>query len=191
MQFRFSRVCHQWSWKKFFLVSLLCSNCICMRAKLLQLCLTLCDLWTVAHQAPLTTEFSRKEYWSGLPFPSPGDLFDLGIEPGSPALQAESLPSEPPRSTCMVCRMSFVFQVVTSAGAKTQRWETGWRGLWQRWGYLREVQVLQGWSESWRRMDSPSQGGKWRLRGRIEENVDSPQNLLATYTVIEKVYQSW
>ena len=40
--------------------------------------------------------FSRQEYWSGLPFPSPGDLPDPGIEPGSPALQADSLPSEPP-----------------------------------------------------------------------------------------------
>ena len=45
---------------------------------------------TVAHQAPLSMEFSRKEYWSGLPFPSPGDLPDLGIEPRSPALQAPS-----------------------------------------------------------------------------------------------------
>ena len=52
--------------------------------------------WTVAHQAPLSMEFSRQEYWSGLPFPSPGDLPDLGIEPGSPALQANSLLSEPP-----------------------------------------------------------------------------------------------
>ena len=41
-------------------------------------------------------EFSRQEYWSGLPFPSPGDLPDLGIEPGSPALQADALPSESP-----------------------------------------------------------------------------------------------
>ena len=50
--------------------------------------------WTVACQAPLFMGFSRKEYWSGLPFPSPGDLPDPGIEPGSPALQADSLPSE-------------------------------------------------------------------------------------------------
>ena len=50
--------------------------------------------WTVAHQAPLSMEFSRQEYWSGLPFPSPGDLPDMGIEPGSPTLQADALPSE-------------------------------------------------------------------------------------------------
>ena len=46
--------------------------------------------WTVAHQAPLSVEFSRQEYWSGLPFPTPGDLLDPGIEPGSPALQTDS-----------------------------------------------------------------------------------------------------
>ena len=52
--------------------------------------------WTVAHQAPLSMGFSRQEYWSGLPFPSPGDLPDPGIEPRSPALQADTLTSEPP-----------------------------------------------------------------------------------------------
>ena len=46
-------------------------------------------------QAPLSMEFSRQEYWSGLPFPTPGDLPDPGIELESPALQADSLPSEP------------------------------------------------------------------------------------------------
>ena len=51
--------------------------------------------WTVAHQVPLSVEFSREEYWSRLPFPSPGDLPDPGIKPRSPALQADSLPSEP------------------------------------------------------------------------------------------------
>ena len=55
--------------------------------------------WTVAYQAPQFMEFSRQEYWSGLPFPSPGDLPDPGIEPGSPALQADALPSEPPGKT--------------------------------------------------------------------------------------------
>ena len=52
--------------------------------------------WTVAYQAPLSMEFSRQEYWSGLPFPSPGDLPDPGTETRSPALQADTLPSEPP-----------------------------------------------------------------------------------------------
>ena len=48
------------------------------------------SLWTVAYQAPLSMEFSRQEYWSGLPFPSPGVLPDSGIEPVSPALQPYS-----------------------------------------------------------------------------------------------------
>ena len=52
--------------------------------------------WTVVHQAPLSVEFSRQEYWSGLPCPPPGDLPNPGFEPKSPALQADSLPSEPP-----------------------------------------------------------------------------------------------
>ena len=55
--------------------------------------------WTVARQAPLSMGFSRQEYWSGLPFPSPGDLPNPGIEPGSPALQADILSSEPPGKT--------------------------------------------------------------------------------------------
>ena len=53
--------------------------------------------WTVARQAPLSKEFSRPEYWSGSPFPSPGDLPNPGIESMSPALQADSVPSEPLR----------------------------------------------------------------------------------------------
>ena len=53
-------------------------------------------LRTVALQAPLSMGFSRQEYLSGLPFPSPGELPDPGIEPGSPALETEALPSEPP-----------------------------------------------------------------------------------------------
>ena len=52
--------------------------------------------WTVAYKAPLSMEFSRQEYWSGLLFPLPGDLPDPGIEPGSPTLQADALLSEPP-----------------------------------------------------------------------------------------------
>ena len=61
-------------------------------AKSLQSCLTLCDPWTVAHQAPLSMGFSRQEYWSGLPFPSPGDLPFPGMKhttPGTPALQTD------------------------------------------------------------------------------------------------------
>ena len=52
--------------------------------------------WTVARQAPLTMEFSRQEYWSGLPCPLPGDLLDTVIDPWSPALHVDLLPSESP-----------------------------------------------------------------------------------------------
>ena len=52
--------------------------------------------WTVVYQASLSMGFSRQEYWSGLPFPSPGDLPNPGVEPRSPALQADALPSKPP-----------------------------------------------------------------------------------------------
>ena len=70
------------------------------------LCVCMCELlscvqlfvtpWTVAHQARLSMGFPRQKYWSGLPCPSPGDLPDPVIKPGSPALQADSLPPEPP-----------------------------------------------------------------------------------------------
>ena len=53
--------------------------------------------WTVAYFAPPSMGFSRQEYWSGLPFPSPEDVPDPGIKPGSPALQADSLSFEPPK----------------------------------------------------------------------------------------------
>ena len=57
-------------------------------------CPPLATPWTVAHQAPLSMGFSRQEYWSGLPFPSPEDLPDPRIKPRSPVLQADSLPTE-------------------------------------------------------------------------------------------------
>ena len=65
--------------------------------------------WTVAYQAPPSMGFSRQEYWSGLPFPSPGDLPDPGIEPGSPSLRADTLTSEPPGKpfATVICVVSF------------------------------------------------------------------------------------
>ena len=57
---------------------------------------TLATPWTVAHQPPLSMGFPRQEYWSGLLFPSLGDLLKPGIKPGSPTLQADALASEPP-----------------------------------------------------------------------------------------------
>ena len=65
-------------------------------SEITQSCTTLCDPMGWNYQATLSMGFSRQAYWSGLLFPSPGDLPDPGIEPRSPALQADALPSEPP-----------------------------------------------------------------------------------------------
>ena len=71
---------------------------MCLYAESLSRAWRFVTLWTVARQAPLSMGFSRQEYWSGLPCPPPGDLPDPGIEPRSPSLQADSLPTEPPGS---------------------------------------------------------------------------------------------
>ena len=67
-----------------------------VKVKLLRRVQLFATPWTVTYQAPPTMGFSRQEYWSGFPFPSPGDFPNPGTEPRSPALQADSLPSEPP-----------------------------------------------------------------------------------------------
>ena len=67
--------------------------CVCSVTKS---CPTLCDpMDNIACQAPLSMGFPRQEYWSGLPFPSSGDLPGPGMEPGPPALRVDSLPSKP------------------------------------------------------------------------------------------------
>ena len=84
-------------------------ECVCEVA---QSCPTLCDPWTVACQASPSMGFSNQEYWSGLPFPSPGDLPNPGIEPGSPALQADALSSEPPgKPKQIVCYANKMFSM--------------------------------------------------------------------------------
>ena len=72
-----------------------------------KLCLTLETPWARAHQAPLCMGFSRQEYWSGLSFPSPGNLPDPGIEPGTPALQAVSLPIKLPGKPIYIHQIHF------------------------------------------------------------------------------------
>ena len=76
--------------------------------------------WTVAHQAPLPMGFSGQEYWSGLPIPSPGDLPNPGIQLGSPALQADSLPAEPSgslisglHSLILICLIGWLLTAIT------------------------------------------------------------------------------
>ena len=81
-----SFVCYIYQWS----VTSLCQCVILCRVRLFV------TPWTVAHQAPLSMRLPRQEYWSELSFFSPGDLPDPGVEPGSPALQVDSFPSEPP-----------------------------------------------------------------------------------------------
>ena len=70
-----------------------------MKVKLLSHVPLFVTPWTVAYEVPPSMGFSRLDYWSGLPFPSPGDLLNPGTEPGSPTLQSDALPSEPPGKT--------------------------------------------------------------------------------------------
>ena len=79
-----------------FTASLECKVKVKVKGKSLSCVRLFATPWTVAHQAPPSMGFSRQEYWSGLPFSSPGDLPDPGIEPRSPAIQADALTSEPP-----------------------------------------------------------------------------------------------
>ena len=78
-----------------------------MKVKLLSCVQLFATPWTVAYQASPSMGFSRQEYWSGLPFPLPGDLPDPGIEPGSPALEADALTSEPPGKPKELLKESF------------------------------------------------------------------------------------
>ena len=88
--------------------------CVCVEVKLLSRVRLFATPWTVVYQAPQSMGFSRQEYWSGVSFPSPGDLPDPGIKPRSPALQADALPSEPPGKPLCVLKVVFTFLVILS-----------------------------------------------------------------------------
>ena len=94
--------------------------------------------WTVARQASLSMGFSRQETWSGLPFPSPGDLPDPGIDPESPAFQADALTSEPPGNSHLkkIC--------ISSAAMEAQTLRTDLRTQ------LEGVGRNGGWGDVWR-----------------------------------------
>ena len=103
----------------------------------------LCDLMDyIACQAPVSMEFSRQEYWNGLPLPSPGDLPDLGIEPWSPVLQANSLPSETPGKSriCLQCGKPGFSPWVGKTLWRRERlptpvlWPEEFHGLYSPWG---------------------------------------------------------
>ena len=102
--------------------------------------------WTIAYQAPPSMRFSRQECWSGLPFPSPGDLPDPGIEPGSPALQADTLPSEPPGALCII---EIVFNANGSISFKgplrkrSLKWSFKWKRSLNRSGQSSIIIILR------------------------------------------------
>ena len=76
------------------------------------LCLSLVTSWTVACWAPLSVGFLRQEYWSGLPFPSPGDLPNPGIEPASPALAGGLFSPEPPGKPTVCIYVHHIFLLI-------------------------------------------------------------------------------
>ena len=86
-----------------------------------QSCLTLLTPWTIACQAPLSMGFSREGYWSGLPFPSPDNLPNPEIKPGSPASQADILPSESPGKPLCIYIYIYIFHVYTSSYKRLSR----------------------------------------------------------------------
>ena len=85
-----------------------------MKVKSLSYVRLLSTPWTAAYQAPPSMRFSRQEYWSGVPLPSPGDLPDLGIGPRSPALQADTLLSEPPGKPNVIVYLIIIFKKVAN-----------------------------------------------------------------------------
>ena len=90
--------------------------CVCVCVLVAQLCLTLCAPMNYSLPgSSLSMEFPRQKYWNGLPFPSPGDLPDPGIEPGSPALQANFLLSEPPEKPYFFSGHFFIDRYLLSA----------------------------------------------------------------------------
>ena len=84
--------------------------------------------WTIAYQASPSMGFSRQEYWSRLPFPSPGGFPNPGIKPGSPSLQADALPSEPPGKPHCVWRYVIISQTLSKPGSlKLYNYNLPWR----------------------------------------------------------------
>ena len=77
--------------------------------------------WTVTYQAPWSMRFSRQEYWSRLPFPSPGNLPDSGTEPRSPASQANALPSEPP-GKLYICICVYIYTYINNIYTHTMEY---------------------------------------------------------------------
>ena len=127
--------------------------------------------WAVAHQAPMSVEFSRQEYWSGLPCPSPGDLPDPGIEPVSPALQADSLPSEPPGKPSWIYKTTSKVANIIGRHAACFSYASGlWAGAfkvprgWQRENHSWVSKIIVSQKTLWRR---PEWGEPRRMKAAV------------------------
>ena len=118
-------------------------------SEVIQTCPTFCDRWTVAHQAPPSMGFSRQEYWSGLPFPSPGDLPNPGIEPRSPTLQADALTSAPPGKPSIHTYIDIYSEVQLSHKKRRKSyhlWHHGWTWrVWYAMKYVRQKKTNTVW----------------------------------------------
>ena len=123
--------------------------------------------WTLACQAPLSMKFSRQEYWSGLPFPTPGDLPNPGIEPRSPTLQADYLPSlelnaekaMAPHSSTLAWRIPW-----TEEPGRLQ--SMGSRRVGHNWATSLSLFTFMHWRRKWQPtpvfcLENPRDGGAW------------------------------
>ena len=120
--------------------------------------------WTVAHQAPPSTRFSSQAYWSGLPFPSPGDLPDPGINPRSPALQADTLTSEPPGKPMG----TQIITIYRELSINEKSWKTS------RKDFLQLKRQGSSQSETWYSQDQYPQVDHPQIRGQLQLQTFSP-----------------
>ena len=97
-----------------------------MKVKLLSHVRLFATPWTVAYQTPPSMGFSRQKYWSELPFPSPGDLPNPGVEPRSPALQADSLPAEPQGKPIITDNLCYLSEKAMAPHSSTIAWKIPW-----------------------------------------------------------------
>ena len=147
--------------------------------------------WTVAHKTPLSMGFFRQEYWSGLPSPPPGDLPNPGIEPGFPALQADTLPSEPPGKPPSSQSNSF-------SSSHVWMWELDYKESWAWKNWCFWTMVLEKTLE--RPLDckdikpvNPKGNQSWIFIGRTDAEVEAPilWSLDETSYSLEKILILW
>ena len=167
--------------------------------------------WTIARQAPPSMGFSRQEYWSGLPFPSPGDLPDPGIELGSSALQADSVPAEPPGNPIVWYRCSLkLWKWVSSArdGVSLEElisegWSPGLpniRGLGDEEQLEKEAEKSVRWAENQEAVDGRRKkevpgGGRGHLQDKCcwqtRESVNREFTAVLSHSVVSNSFRPY